>query len=269
MAKPDVLVLTGYGINCDEETAIAFDRAGAKSKIVHINDLIASSGMLGDFQICAFPGGFSYGDDVGSGKALANKIKNNLRENLKSYIEKDTLMIGICNGFQVMVHLGIVPGLNTKLGIAEVSLEYNKTFRHECRWVDVKIEKNSPSVFTEGIDILHVPVSHGEGNFYASSDFVNTIEENNLVTMRYSMPEGSPANGEFPYNPNGALNDIAGICDSSGRILGMMPHPERNILFTHRDDWTYLREKAKREGYDLPEEGEGMQIFRNAVRYFS
>lgn len=267
MTKPRALVLTGYGINCDEETAFAFEKAGAVSKILHINDIIASPAALNDYQIFVFPGGFSYGDDAGSGKALANKIKNNLINEFRAFIERDTLMLGICNGFQVMVNLGIVPALDSMLAGSEVSLEYNRTFRYECRWVNVKIEK-SPSVFTRGLKILHIPVAHGEGNFFAAPDTLGRIEKESLAAMRYSMPDGSPANGEFPFNPNGSMNDIASVCDRSGRIMGMMPHPERAIFFTQRDDWTYLREKAKREKKKVPEDGDGMAVFRNAVEYF-
>ena len=268
MAKPGAIVLTGYGINCDDETCYAFNMAGAAAQIVHINDIISSPGILKNNEIFVFPGGFSYGDDAGSGKALANKIKNNLIDEFLAFVERDTLMLGICNGFQVMVNLGLVPGLNGMLGDAEVSLEYNKTFRYECRWIDLKIEKDTPSIFTKGIERLHIPVAHGEGNFYAPNDILQKLEKDNLISMIYSMPDGKPANGEFPYNPNGAVNDIAGICDKSGRRMGMMPHPERNILLTHRNDWTTLKEKARREGESLPEEGEGMKIFRNAVGYF-
>jgi phosphoribosylformylglycinamidine synthase len=176
-------------------------------------------------------------------------------------------MLGICNGFQVMANLGIVPAIDGILNKEEVSLEFNKTFRYECRWVDVIIT-DSPSVFTKGINRMRVPVAHGEGNFFAREKYLNEIEKSGLVTMRYAKPDGSPAAGEFPYNPNGAINDIAAICDKSGRIMGMMPHPERNILFTQRDNWTYLKEKAKREGTLIPEESEGLAIFRNAVKYF-
>ena len=268
MSGPRVVVLTGYGINCDDETRYAFEKAGAIADIVHINDIISNPKILDDYQIFAFPGGFSYGDDTGSGKALANRIKNNLLYEFRDFIERDTLMLGICNGFQVMVNLGIIPGLNRMLCNAEVSLEPNKSFRYECRWIDLKIENGSPSIFTRGLEMLHIPVAHREGNFYAPQKVIEEIEENNLVVMRYSLPDGNPANGVFPYNPNGSINDIAAITDKSGRILGMMPHPERNILFTHRDDWTYLKEKAKREDTSIPEQGEGVSIFRNAVEYF-
>ena len=268
MAKPAVLVLTGYGINCDEETRYAFERAGAAARIVHINDIISSTSMLSEFQIAVFPGGFSYGDDTGSGKALADRIRNNLMNEFSVFIGRDTLMMGICNGFQVMTNLGIVPGLEAPIGNVQISLESNTSARYQCRWVDLAAVPKNPSVFLRGIDRLHVPVAHGEGNFYAPPEVLAAIEEKGLVALRYARSDGSPARGEFPFNPNGSMNDIAAVSDQSGRILGMMPHPERNILFTQRDDWTYLREKARREGTRVPVEGEGLALFRNAVSYF-
>jgi phosphoribosylformylglycinamidine synthase I len=269
MAKPRVLVLTGYGINCDDETQYAFERAGAVAHIVHINDIISRPDFLSGYQIFVFPGGFSYGDDMGSGKALANRIKNNLIDEFKGFVERDTLILGICNGFQVMVNIGLVPGLEQRLGHPEVSLERNTSCRYECRWVDLTIERGSRSIFAEGIEALHIPVAHGEGSFYAPEVTLKRIEEESLVVMRYVKPDSSPANGEFPYNPNGSLNDIAALADRSGRILGMMPHPERNILFTQRDNWTAIAERIRREGGTVPEEGEGFRIFLNAVRYFT
>ena len=268
MTKPRTLVLTGYGINCDDETAYAFESCGAESEIVHINDLIENRDKLNDFQIFVFPGGFSYGDDTGSGKALANRIKNNLLDELHSFIERDTLMLGICNGFQVMTNIGVIPSLDRKFGSAEVALEHNKTFRYQCRWVDLKVE-DSPSVFTRGIKTLHIPVAHGEGNFYAPDSVLIELENENLVTMRYVKPDNSPSNGEFPYNPNGSMNDIASICDKTGRLMGMMPHPERGMLFTQRDDWTQIKEEYKRNGKKIPEETDGIMIFKNAVGYFN
>jgi phosphoribosylformylglycinamidine synthase I len=267
MPKPHALILTGYGINCEEETAYAFEKAGAVSSIMHINEIIKSPGTLLNYQIFAFPGGFSYGDDTGAGKALGNKIKNNLVDEFRAFTERDTLMLGICNGFQVMTNLGILPAIDSILSKAEVSLEFNTTFRYECRWVDLNIA-DSPSVFTKSLKKMRVPVAHGEGNFFAQDEVLRKIEKNSLVAMRYAKPDGNPAGGEFPYNPNGSINDIAAICDKSGRIMGMMPHPERNIIFTQRNDWTYLKEKAKRDGAPVPEESEGLAIFKNAVRYF-
>jgi phosphoribosylformylglycinamidine synthase len=275
VTKPRAVLLAGYGINCEEETAFAFRYAGADADIIHINDIIAEKGLLSRYQILVFPGGFSYGDDTGSGLAMANRIKNNLVDELASFIERDTLILGICNGFQVMVNTGIVPGFRTgenRRGEfspkVEVALEHNNTFRYQCRWVDLKVEKESPSVFTRGIDFLHIPVAHGEGNFTSPSGILERIENENCVTMRYVKPDGAPAGGEFPSNPNGSLNDIASICDTTGRIMGMMPHPERGMFFTQRDDWPLKMEQAKRNGEVLPEEADGIRIFRNAVEYY-
>lgn len=269
MGRPNVLVLTGYGINCDEETSYAFEYAGANAEIVHINDLIESPQMLAKFQVFVFPGGFSYGDDTGSGKALANRIRNNLFDEIFGFIQRDTLMLGICNGFQVMANLGVIPNLENKPEHhSETALLNNKSFRYQCRWVDLSVEKNNPSVFLRGIESLHIPVAHGEGNFYASSETINVIEKNKQVVMRYAKPDGSPAEGVFPMNPNGSVNDIASVCDETGRITGMMPHPERGMFFSQRDDWTFLREEYRRAGKELPFESCGMAIFKNAVNYF-
>lgn len=268
MATPRVLVVTGYGINCDEETAFAFRAAGADADIVHVNDLIADRAMMGGYQVFSFPGGFSYGDDTGSGKALANRIKNNLIDEVRRFAERDTLILGICNGFQVMVNLGLVPALAGVAERVEAALEHNRSFRYQCRWVDCVVEKKSPSVFMRGIDRLHIPVAHGEGNFFAHGDVLRQIEEDGLVVMRYARPDGSPAGGEFPYNPNGAMNDIAAVCDRTGRIMGMMPHPERGMFFTQRDDWTLARERLAREGREMPEQSDGFTVFKNAVEYF-
>jgi phosphoribosylformylglycinamidine synthase len=278
MTKPNVLILTGYGINCDEETKFAFEKCQASADIVHINDLIENPSQLQKYQIITFAGGFSYGDDTGSGKALANRIKNNLSESLLEFIERDTLVLGICNGFQVMINLGLAPALEKPFGYIEASLEYNKSNRYQCRWVDLKVDSNSPCVFTQGIDVLHIPVAHGEGNYYANEDVLSLIENDHLAPLKYAKPVDLAADnlavynfaeGEFPYNPNGAVNDIAAICTRSGRVMGMMPHPERGMLFTQRDDWTFLKEKYIRENVDIPEEADGIKIFKNAVNYFS
>lgn len=268
MAKPLTLIITGYGINCEEETAYAFRLAGAETAIVHINDIIENKKMLKDYRIMMFPGGFSYGDDTGSGKALANRIKNNLADEIREFINRDTLMLGICNGFQVLVNLGVVPATEGFTGKSQAALEYNKSFRYQCRWIDVKVDSDSPSVFTRGIDRMHIPVAHGEGNFYAPDDILEVINSKKLAAMRYIKQDGTPANGDFPYNPNGSVMDIASVCSPDGRIMGMMPHPERGMFFTQRDDWTLLREVYIRRGDDIPEYSDGIQIFKNAVSYF-
>jgi phosphoribosylformylglycinamidine synthase subunit PurQ / glutaminase len=268
MNKPKILILAGYGINCDDETKFAFDYAGGESQIIHINDLIEKKSLLKDYQIFVFPGGFSYGDDTGSGLALANRIKNNLIDELTDFINRDTLMLGICNGFQAMVNIGVIPAFKKNSSVTEVALKHNKTFRYQCRWVDLKVNKNSPSIFTKGIDYLHIPIAHAEGNFYADEETILKIENENLSTLKYIKSHEENANGEFPFNPNGSINDIASICNSTGRIMGMMPHPERGIFSTQREDWTLLKEEMNREGKSLPHETEGVKIFKNAVNYF-
>ena len=261
-----VLVLTGYGINCEEETAFAFEKAGAKASIVHVNDLIEKPGQLASFQILAFPGGFSYGDDTGSWNALANKIRNNLWGELVEFIEAEKLVLGICNGFQVITNLGILPGIENKEPRRAVALSHNNSARYECRWVSLKVFSKK-CVFTKGIESIRMPVAHGEGKFTASKEVLEELNRAGQVVFRY-VKRDSPANGEFPFNPNGSMGDIAGICSPDGRILGMMPHPERNIFFTQQDDWAAQKEKLKRAGKKIPEESSGMQIFRNAVEFF-
>lgn len=263
MANPKALVLTGYGINCDEETKFAFERAGAKADLVHVNDLIETPKRLNDYQIVAFPGGFSYGDDTGSGNALAWKIKNNL--GIERFSQDDKLVIGICNGFQVLVNLGLLPAIDRKYGQRQVALNHNSSARYLDRWVDLEMSGSSP--WTKNIERISLPIAHGEGNFYANPEVLREINARGLVAARYV--EGEVCNFQtLPANPNGSLENIAGILDETGRIFGLMPHPERAISFTQLPNWTNLREKYRREGNEIPNDGPGIQIFNNAVRYF-
>jgi len=266
--KPKVLVLTGYGINCDEETAFAFQLNGAESEIVHINDLISGAKKLADFQILAFPGGFSYGDDTGSGKALANKIQANLWDDLMKFIDSDKLIIGICNGFQVLVNLGLFPTAEENdFGKREIALKYNNSNRFQCRWVDLSADSKK-CVFTKEIENLSLPVAHGEGLFFAQNDTLNALNKNDQVVLRYTK-EGKRANGEFPFNPNGAIEDIAAVCDSTGRIFGTMPHPERAIFAINHLDFQNKKEELVRNSKKALEHYDpAMQIFKNATKYF-
>ena len=266
--KPKAIHIVGYGINCEEETAFAFEKAGAESKFVHINDLIEKKNLLDEAQILVFPGGFSYGDDTGSGKALANKIRNRLSEEILKFVEKDKLVVGICNGFQVLVSLGLLPATNKNYGKKEVGLLYNTNARFECRWIRLKMNSKK-CIFTQGIDEIDIPIAHGEGNFYASKEILKKINQNDQVVFKYIKENGQLANGEFPYNPNGSLEDIAGICDETGRILGMMPHPERAIFTLNHPDYQFMKEKLIREGKKIPEIYEpALKVFQNAVSYF-
>ncbi len=263
MATPKVLVLTGYGINCDDETKFAFEKAGARADLVHINDLIISPRKLEDYQIVAFPGGFSFGDDTGSGNALAWKIRNHL--GVERFAEANKLVIGICNGFQVLVNLGLLPAIDGKYGERQAALVHNDSARYSDRWVDLEFRGKSPWILR--IEKMSVPIAHGEGNFYASQETLAEINRKDLVAARYI--EGKICRHQnYPANPNGSLENVAGITDESGRIFGLMPHPERAIDFTHLPHWTFLKEKLKREGKEIPEEADGIKIFRNGVNYF-
>ena len=263
--KPKVLVFSGYGLNCEEETKYAFDLVGADATIVHINDLIANKKLLNKYQILAFPGGFAYGDDTGAGNAYANKLKNNLWEDLVRFINRDTLTIGICNGFQIITNLGLLPAIDSKYGERQVALLANDSARYTVRWVDLKVKNNSP--WLKGIKELSIPIAHGEGKFYAKKTILDKLEAEKQIALTYT--EGLICKHfEYDVNPNGSLQDIAGITDPTGRILGLMPHPERGMFFTQLPHWTYLKEQYLRENKKLPKYADGLKIFKNAVRYF-
>ncbi len=274
-SKPRALVITGYGLNCEEETALAFKLAGAASEIVHVNDLIDGRKKFKKYQILAIPGGFSYGDDTGSGNAFANKILNNLGDDLISFAKADKLVIGICNGFQILTNLGLVPAcpasaaaVDEKYGERQAALMHNKSTRYEARWIWLK-NHSTKSPWTKDINLIHLPVAHGEGNFYVTDDILTKMKIADQIAAQYVHEDGSPANGEFPVNPNGALDDIAAITDPSGRILGIMPHPERFLYFTNEDGWELKKEHLIRSGQPLPKFGAGLKIFQNAVSYFT
>jgi phosphoribosylformylglycinamidine synthase len=225
---------------------------------MHLNDIVADTSALDAAQILAFPGGFSFGDDVASGKILANRLRYRLGEPLMKFIQDGKLIIGICNGFQVMVKMGILPLFDGEFK-QEVTLTTNDSSRFENRWVHLQTAPDTKCVWLKGIAGLPLPVRHGEGKFIPRDDSVlERLRANGQVALRYVTPGGAPARGEFPVNPNGALDDIAGICDPSGRVFGLMPHPEAFVDRTNHPNWT-------RE--DLPEEGAGLQVFRNAVEY--
>ena len=267
MIKPKILVLTGFGINCEEETKFAFDSTGGRSDIIHINDLIENTSKLIPYQILAIPGGFAYGDDTGAGNAYAHKLKNHLWENILNFIKKDKLVIGICNGFQILVNLGLLPGLNHGYGERVIGLMPNESPRYTVRFVDLKND-NSASPWVSNISILSIPVSNGEGKLYASPSTLNEIKSKKLVAFRYFI--GDMCNYlNLPASPNGSIDDIAGLTDESGRILGIMPHPERAMFMTQMPNWQLLKEEYIRQGKKLPKEGPGLKIFKNGIKYFS
>ena len=256
-----VLLLRTAGTNCDEETRFAFEQAGAAVHPVHVKALCQAPQMLQEHAIVVLPGGFSYGYDLGSGTVLANELSQFLDEPLRRFVERGGLMLGICNGFQVLVKAGFLPGASylpkTDTEFPGATLTFNDSQRFEDRWVTLKIERSqSPFLEGEAGRLITIPVAHGEGKFIARDEAtLKRIEEAAQVAFRYCGPAGEKAS--YPYNPNGAQNDIAGITDESGRILGLMPHPERHVLGSQHPRWT-------RDG--LKKEGDGMFVFRNAVK---
>lgn len=263
MVNPDVLVMSGYGINCEEETAHAFERAGAHCSIIHINDLISRKASMNDFEIMVFPGGFSYGDDTGSGNAFANKLRNNLWDDIAGFIDSDKLVLGICNGFQIMVSLGLFATMH---GVRNCALLANSQNRYECRWVHVK-HRDSRCVFAQGIHMTHIPVAHGEGRFYCDAKTLDEFRRNGQVVFTYCDGNGSDAEG-FPENPNGSIANIAGLCDRSGRLMGMMPHPERGLYSFNEPEFHWKKEIARRNGLVVREMVESnFMIFKNAVDF--
>jgi len=252
-----VLVLTGYGINCDIETKYAFDLAGALAERIHLADLLNGSVKFSDYHILALPGGFSFGDDIASGKVLANIIRYNLGDQLQEFIEDGKLIIGICNGFQAMVKMGLLPAFGGDYSRQDVTLTFNDSGRFENRWVHLNANTVSKCIFTRGIKNIYLPVRHGEGKFVVKNPQVlERLKKNNHIVFRYVDIDGNPAG--YPQDPNGSIDNIAAICDETGRVFGMMPHPEAFQHKTNHPAWT-------RE--ELPEEGAGMAIFRNAVDY--
>lgn len=254
----NAIVLTGFGINCDAETQSALQLAGARADRVHLNDIIEDPAIMEGYRIFAIPGGFSFGDDVASGKILANRLRYRLGGAFKKFIADGKLIIGICNGFQVMVKMGILPLFEGEF-VQETTLTNNDSARFENRWVRLRTEPGTCCEWLRGIESLELPVRHGEGKFIPRDEAVlRRLYANGQVALRYIRPDGTPANGVFPYNPNGAIDDIAGICDPTGRVFGLMPHPEANVCRNNHPRWT--REP-------IPEEGIGLQVFRNAVAY--
>ena len=259
MEKVSVLILTGYGINCDVETAWAFEMAGAdRIERVHVNRVINGEVNTDDFQIMVFPGGFSFGDHIASGRVLGLKIKKEMGEKLKKFILDGKLVIGICNGFQTLVKMGVLPGDEKEVFKKQIAtLTHNDSAKYEDRWVRIKANPQNPSPFLAGIDIFDVAVRHGEGKFVAQQHDLRMIKDNNLIAFQYVDKNGEITQN-CPENPNGSELAIAGITNKKGNVLGMMPHPEVFVNGTQHPEWTRME--------NMPE-ALGLRIFSNAVKY--
>ncbi len=256
MATVKALILRTAGTNCDRETQLAFELAGAQAERIHVNRLAREAAPLETAQILALPGGFSYGDDVASGKVLAVELAHVLGEALQRFVDRGGLVVGICNGFQVLVKTGLLPDARLRPAAErKATLTFNDSHKFECRWVRLKAPRNTVCVFAEGGETLEVPVAHGEGKFVTrDEDVLRELIDTGQVVYRYTaLDGGEPA---YPADPNGSVDHIAGICDPSGRILGLMPHPERHLFARQHPCWT----RADGEG-----EGAGLRLFKRAV----
>jgi len=263
-----VIVLAGNGINCEYETAYACKLGGAdRVDIVHINELLWGEKNLDEYHLFCLPGGFLDGDDLGAAKACANRFRHakiattgeRFWDQLMRFIQRGKLILGICNGFQLMAKLGLVPALGGGYGEQRVTLTFNDSGRFEDRWVHLKVNPNSPCVFTAGVQRVYPPVRHGEGKFLpASKSVMRELKQKGLICLQYTDDKYRLATMKYPLNPNGSIEGVAGICDETGRLFGLMPHPEAYLHRTHHPRWT-------RE--DLPEEGAGVSFFRNAMEY--
>ncbi|RIK72058.1 MAG: phosphoribosylformylglycinamidine synthase I [Planctomycetota bacterium] len=255
MPTPRVLVLRAPGANCDQETAFAFERAGATAECVHVNRWLESPRLADGYQVLCLPGGFSYGDDLGSGRILGNQLRRHLSDSLGTFREQGKLILGICNGFQILVKSGLLD-TDDSAGPG-ATLAWNASGRFIDRWVQLRVASDR-SPFLRGIQRMFLPIAHAEGRFVGRDEpTLERWERSGQLVLRYC--ESSACKSQ-PFNPNGAMRDVAGMCDASGRVLGLMPHPERFIDRTQHPQWTRL------PAFD---EGDGMQVFRNAVEYFA
>ena len=274
--KPRVAVLFGFGINCDYETKAVFELVGAEADRVHVNRFVSGESSLEAYDILAVPGGFSFGDHLGSGRLLGNRMRFAMRDALRTFVEAGKPIIGICNGFQVLVKTGLLPGPESGESpdfVQRGSLTLNDSGRYEDRWVTLEFDPESPCIWTKGMTRIECPVRHGEGKYVMPSpEDVDRLQEHHQLTVRYVDPATEPGKGisdqplPYPISPNGSMRNIAGICDATGLVFGLMPHPEAiyarwlHPLHTRQHDVSH---GAGLDGW----EGEGLQMFRNAVEY--
>ena len=259
MSAPRVLVLRAPGINCERETHFAFARAGGAPEFVHVTQLIERPDRLFDYRVLAVPGGFAYGDDIASGRVLAQELKGRLGDRLLRFLERGGLALGICNGFQVLVRLGLLPCTRGRLE-EEVTLTHNLSNHYECRWVTLRTEDSRCVFLPKGLR-LRWPAAHGEGRLVPRDDaLAKLLTDEGFAALRYVDARGEPT-AIYPHNPNGSPAGIAGLTDRSGRVLGMMPHPDRAFLPTHMPDWR----RTLLERGELPADGDGMVVFRRMV----
>jgi len=256
MKKVKAIVLRAAGINCDRETEDALELAGTEAERVHINRIIEDKSALDQYQILVFPGGFSYGDDVAAGKILANQVVHHLYEPVQKFIDAGKLVLGICNGFQVLVKAGILPGNENAEPQDTVTITYNDSGKFEDRWVYLA-PQTEKCIFVEPGRQIYLPIAHAEGKVATKDEAaLETLKSEGYVAFKYVDENGEE--GPYPVNPNGSVDSIAGLTDTTGRVLGLMPHPERHVRPTQHPHWTRLKDRT---------DGDGMTIFENGVKY--
>jgi len=271
LKKVRSIVITGFGINCEEEIAAAYKLVGAESEIVHLNEILHKRCTINDYDILNFPGGFSFGDDIGSAKVLANKLKYKRMKSGKTFLAElqrflgdGKYIIGVCNGFQLLVKMGLLPDTGGKLE-QEVTLTHNDSGRFEDRWCHCVTSHNNHTPFLKDIEQIDLPVRHGEGKLVIKDEKVRTmIVENKLNCLSYADQNGNPTS-EYPLNPNGSELNCAGLTDKTGQIFGLMPHPEAFLSIYNHPNWAQM----KRANPNLPDEGDGLRIFKNIVDYIN
>lgn len=251
--KPNVLILRAPGTNCDLETAYAFEVAGATTERIHVNRILEDPKIMDRFQIMCFPGGFSYGDDIAAGRVLATKVRVSLFDAIRDFRNAGKLILGICNGFQILIKSGILVADDAQG--APVTLTWNRSGVYTDRWTRLVV-RSDKSVFLRGIESMYLPIAHAEGKFMARDEAaLDKLEAEGRLALRY-LPED---------NPNGAMRDVAGVCDETGRVFGLMPHPERHIDKTQHPRWTRMQADPE----FATKVGDGLAIFKNAVEFFA
>lgn len=258
-SKPRVLILTGYGLNCEAESRFAWEQAGADADLVHLRDFMEQPSRLHDYGALMFIGGFSFGDHMGSGHVFAARIRHHVREDLQRFIDDERLVLGVCNGFQIMVKLGLLPGLDRDFFTPRMALIQNDCGTFQNDWVHLRFEPGIRCVFTQGLDNMSMPIRHGEGKLFTpDAKTLARVQAEGHIACRYVDPTDRQPTQRFPHNPNGSQGAIAGLCDQSGRVMGLMPHPEAFLFAENHPTWQF----APGSGH-----GTGLRLFENAVRY--
>ncbi|MDZ4199552.1 MAG: phosphoribosylformylglycinamidine synthase subunit PurQ [Kiritimatiellia bacterium] len=259
--KPRVLIITGYGLNCEAESSFAWERAGAEVSRIHLHDLLETPDRLLDFSALMVIGGFSFGDHMTSGHVFAARMQHRMGDALARFVQSGRLILGVCNGFQILVKLGLLPAFDGKIFDPKLALMQNDCGRFINTWVTLRFEPDSPCLFTRGLDRMPLPIRHGEGKLFTLDRAVlDRLETEGCVACRYADPKTGETATSYPDNPNGSLNAIAGLCDPTGRIFGLMPHPEAYLFPENHPNW----DRQKLDG-KLPENGLGLKLFENAV----